>query len=237
MRSSRVFAPLLGLVLSFASAMPAWAIPQPKLPPEATDKPSVVVRVRPVAELLKDARAVAKLVDQEAMFDAVEPGMGPILSAIDTTKPIGFYAQIKPDPVNSIGILMLPVKDAKKLIDVLGTLPVNVTEKDGLYTVNTPAGPFNVVFRIHGGYAYATVLNTPEAEGGHRQEQGLHSQSDLLDAKDDSLASVTFNLDAIPNRASRGSALGQDRRGPATRATAMDVREPELRARRSRRRS
>ncbi len=50
--------------------------PQPKLPPEATDKPSVVVRVRPVAELIKDARAVAKLVDQEAMFDAVEPGLG-----------------------------------------------------------------------------------------------------------------------------------------------------------------
>jgi hypothetical protein len=197
MRSSRVFAPALSLLLTIAAAVPAWALPQPKLPPEATDKPSVVVRVRPVAELLKDARAVAKLVDQEAMFDAFEPGLGPVLSAMDTSKPIGFYAQIKADLPSSIGILMLPVKDSKKLLDVLGTVPVNVNEKDGLYTVNTP-GPFNVLFRFHGDYVYATVHNTPAAEAALAKNK-VYTPGQLFDAKDDSLATVTFNVDALPN--------------------------------------
>src|SRR5437870_2454730 len=117
-RSTRWLSAVLGLALFAVPAVPALALPQPKLPPEATDKPSVVVRVRPIAELLKDVRAVAKLVDQEGQVDNLEPGLKPVLDVLDVTKPIGFYAQIKPEGVNSIGILMLPVKGEKELAGV-----------------------------------------------------------------------------------------------------------------------
>ncbi|HEX3314354.1 MAG TPA: hypothetical protein VHR72_05645 [Gemmataceae bacterium] len=189
-------AAVLGLVLFALPAVPAWALPQPKLPPEATDKPSVVVRVRAVGELLKDARAVAKLVDQEAMFDNVEPALGQVLGAIDTTKPIGFYALIKAEPVNSIGVLMVPVKNAKDLLDVIGTV-ANPTEKDGLYTVNAGI-PFSILFRFHGGYAYATVRNSKDAEAALDKNK-IYAPSRIFEAKDASLVSATFNLDAIPN--------------------------------------
>jgi hypothetical protein len=188
-------AAVLGLVLFALPAVPAWALPQPKLPPEATDKPSVVVRVRAVGELLKDARAVAKLVDQEAMFDNIEPALAPILGAIDTTKPIGFYAVIKPEPVNSIGILMVPVKSAKDLLAVIGTV-ANPTEQDGLYTVNAGI-PFDILFRFHGDYAYATVRNSKDAVSALDKNK-IYAPGRIFEAKDASLASATFNLDAIP---------------------------------------
>ena len=190
-------AAVLGLVLFAVPAVPAWALPQPKLPPEATNKPSVVVRVRAVGELLKDARAVAKMIDQEAMFDSIEPTLAPILGAIDTTKPIGFYAVIKPEPVNSIGVLMVPVKEPKALLDVIGNFGVNVTEQDGLYSVNAGV-PFNVLFRFENGYAYATVRNSKDAEAALDKNK-IYAPGQIFQAKDDSLASVTFNLDAIPN--------------------------------------
>jgi hypothetical protein len=201
MRSSRPLTAVLGLVFFALSAVPAWALPQPKLPPEATDKPSVVVRVRPVDELLKDSLAVAKLVDQEATFESANTFLGPILGAIDTSKPIGFYAQIRPEPTNSVGILMIPVKNEKDLVDLIGKLGGNfgitVNEEKGLYTVAVP-GPFPVLFRFHGGYAYATVANTDEAEKAIAKNK-IYAPAQLFAAKDDSLVSVTFNLDAIPN--------------------------------------
>jgi hypothetical protein len=197
--SRRLLAPSLAVLGFVLLAMPAnlvRALPQPKLPPEATDKPSVVVRIRPVGELIKDARTVAKLIDQEAMFDNIEPALTPILGAIDTTRPIGFYAQIKAEPVNSIGVLMVPVKSAKDLLAVIGTV-ANPTEQNGLYTVNAGA-PFDVLFRFHGDYVYATVRNTPDAEAALDKNK-IYAPARIFDAKDESLASVTFNLDAIPN--------------------------------------
>ena len=184
----------LVLVFFALPAVPAWALPQPTLPPEATDKPSAIVRIRPVGELLKDARTVAKLIDQD--FDGIEPALTPILGAIDTTKPIGFYAQIKAEPVNSIGVLMVPVKDSKTLLNVIGNF-VNVTEQDGLYSLNAGA-PFSVLFRFHGDYAYATVRNTPDAEAALDKNK-IYPPERIFLAKDDSLVSATINLDAIPN--------------------------------------
>src|SRR4051794_7287401 len=187
---------LLGLVLA---ATPAWALPKPNLPPEATDKPSAIVRVRPIQELLKDAGYFAKLVGQEEIFGAIEPGLAPVLEAIDGSKPVGFYARIRPAGIDSQGVLLLPVKSEKALLGVLSQFGINPTQgQDGLYSVNAPGVPFLIIFRVSNGYGYATVKNTPDAETS-LQTKNLSSPEALFSADDKSVFSVTLNADAIPN--------------------------------------
>ena len=72
---------LSGAMALMLTASWTWALPVPVLPPEATDKPSVVIRVKAMEELLKDAAYIAKLVGQEDIFNAVEPGLAPVLEA------------------------------------------------------------------------------------------------------------------------------------------------------------
>jgi hypothetical protein len=92
---------------------------------------------------------------------------------------------------------MIPVKEPKALLDVVGGFGANVNEQDGLYSVNAGV-PFNVLFRFENGYAYATIRNSQDAEKALAKNK-LYAPERLFQAKDDSLASVTFNLDAIPN--------------------------------------
>jgi hypothetical protein len=197
---------LLGLLVL---TEPAAALPQPKLPPEATDKPAVIVHVRPINDLLEDAGYIAKMIGQGDIFDAVKPGLGPALEAIDGSKPIGFYARISPELVDSVGILMLPIKSQKDLLANLNQVGVNPTEQDGLYTVNVPAFPFSVLFRFHKDYAYATVRNSPKAEAD-MQKNKLYSPEMIFAGKDDSLISVTVNLDAIPTKLKQKGLDGLD---------------------------
>lgn len=187
---------LLGVALV---ATPAWALPQPKLPPEATDKPSVVVRVRPIGELLKDAAYVAKMVGQEDVYNAVEPGLQPFLGPFDMTKPAGFYARVGPEGIDSQGVLMLPVKDQKDFLGVLAQLGQNPTEDaDGLFTLNVVGAPFPVHFRFANGYVYGTAKTTPDGEK-ILDKNKLFTPAALFAQGDESLVSVTLNVDAIPN--------------------------------------
>lgn len=201
MRSTKLWlTSILGLAFSLAlSIVPAWALPIPKLPPEATDKPSVAVRIRPIAELIKDARYIAKLVDQGEVFDAVEPGVAPFLEAFDQKKPIGFYGKISPKGTDSYGIVMVPVKNLKDFIGMLNTVGVNPAEGEGgLYTVNAPGFPFPILFRHVNGYLYGTMRNSAEAEAALAVNKLLAPQA-VFKGDDDSIASVTFNVDAVPN--------------------------------------
>lgn len=187
---------VLGLLMA---AAPAWALPIPKLPPEAKDKPGVVVRVKPLGDLIKDVGYIAKLVNQEEVFNAFEPGVQPVLDALDSTKPLGFYAKIRPAGIDSQGVLMLPVKTEKDFLGILATLGQNPTEgKDGLYTLNVAGAPFQIMFRFVGGYVYATVKNTPDAEANFEKNK-LFTPDALFAGDDKSIVSVTVNVDAIPN--------------------------------------
>src|SRR5262249_17408527 len=84
------------------------------------------------------------------------------------------------------------------LFGVLASVGVIPVENDGLYTVNVPNAPFKVAFRFQGGYAYATVLNTPDAEKALAKNK-IYAPQQLFTANDASLVSMTWNLDAIPN--------------------------------------
>ncbi len=205
MRSLKLWLPaLLGMLASWSNAS---ALPVPKLPPEATDKPSIVVRVRPVGELMKDIAYIAKMVGQDEVLEAVKPAIDPALECIDGQKPIGFYAKIGPNGVDSHGVLLIPVKNQQDTIALMNTLlgqsGAKVIEgKDGLYAVNFPGAPFGVVFRFANGYMCATVKNTPDAEAGLAPAK-LYAPEALFKQGDDSLVSVTFNVDAMPNELKR----------------------------------
>lgn len=197
MRFVKMLVPtLVALATTFA---PASALPVPKLPAEVTNKPSIIVRVRPVDELIKDAAYFAKMVGQGEVFDAVKPAMDPFLDAIDGTKPIGFYAKVGPNGIDSHGVLLVPVKNIKDFVATLNLVNVNAAEGEGgLYTVNAPGSPFPVIFRHVNGYVYATVKNTPDAEAGLAANK-VYTPDYLFKKGDDSVLSVTFNVDAIPN--------------------------------------
>lgn len=195
----------VGLFVSLSSAS---ALPVPKLPPEATGKPSIVVRVRPLGELIKDAAYIAKMVGQEEVFEAVKPGIEPVIDSLDPKKPVGFYAKIGPNGIDSHGVLMVPIKNQKDFLATLALLNINPMEgQGGLYTVNAPGAPFPILFRFANGYVYATVKNTDEAEAGLAPAK-LYAPDAIFKQGDDSVISVTFNVDAIPNELKRKALSG-----------------------------
>ena len=201
MRFMKLWAPaIVGVFVSLSSAS---ALPVPKLPPEATDKPSIAVRVRPIGELLKDAAYIAKMVGQEEVFEGMKPGIDPMIECLDLRKAVGFYAKIGPMGVDSHGVLMLPVKNQKDFLATLALLNVVATEgQGGLFTMTPPGSPFPVLFRFANGYVYATVRNTPEAEAGIALGK-LYAPEAIFKQGDASLFSVTFNVDALPNELKR----------------------------------
>ncbi len=201
MRLMKLWLPaLVGMFVALASAS---ALPVPKLPPQATDKPTLVVRVRPVGELLKDIGYVAKLVGQDEVVGALEPAIQPVIDILDLEKPVGFYAKVGPAGVDSHGVLLIPVKNQKDFLAMLNQFGINPTEGEGgLFSVNVPGAPFGVIFRFNNGYVYATVKNTPDAEAGLSANK-IYAPEALFKQGDDSLVSVTFNVDAMPNELKR----------------------------------
>jgi len=189
---------LAALFVLLAMLAPASALPVPKLPPEVTNKPSVVIRVRPLVELMKDVNYVAKMLGQDGVLGAVEPIIQPVLDAMDATKPIGFYGIIGPKGIDSKGVLLLPVKNQESILNLLKTFGQNPVEGEGgLYTVNAPGVP-QVLFRYTNGYLYSTVKHVPDADAILAPNK-LYAPEALFKQGDDSLFSVTLNVDAVPN--------------------------------------
>jgi len=186
------------LVVLIAPLASAFALPVPKLPPEVTNKPSVVVRVRPLGELMKDVNYVAKLLGQDGLLGAVEPVIQPIIDAMDATKPIGFYANVGPKGIDSKGVLLLPVKNQNDILNLLKTFGQNPVEgAGGIYSVNPPGAP-QVLFRHANGYLYTTVMHVPDADTILAVNK-LYAPEALFKQGDDSLFSLTFNVDTVPN--------------------------------------
>jgi hypothetical protein len=197
MRLIKLWLPaFLGLFVALA---PASALPVPKLPPEVTNKPGVVIRVRPVDDLLKDIAYIAKMIGQDGLVDAIQPFAQPVIDVIDGTKPIGFYAKIGPNGLDSNGVLLVPVKNQNDVLNLLQTFGRKAVEgSGGLYTVETAAGVPTAAFRFANGYLYATVKNTPDAETLLSLNK-IYPPETLFPQGDNGLFSITFNVDAMPN--------------------------------------
>src|SRR5262249_59104821 len=120
---------------------------------EAPARPAVIVRFSSLDRLTADARYLAKLADREELFRQVEALLKARtgekgLEGLDPKKPIGFYAQVGPNGIDSTGALLVPVVDEKALLGQLENLDLKAQkDKDGVYSVTLEQLPFPVLFR------------------------------------------------------------------------------------------
>ncbi|MFO0849122.1 MAG: hypothetical protein U0871_11305 [Gemmataceae bacterium] len=131
----------------------------------APPQPVVELRVRSVNDLLAKAEYLGEIVNQaepakqmagfvKAMTDEKKG-----IEGIDPAKPIGLYAGLNPDVVSSPVVLLVPVADEKAVVGLLSGR-LNLEPKkgdDGIYSLDIPAVPLPLFFRIADGYAHVTV--------------------------------------------------------------------------------
>jgi len=194
MRSRNVGLFLLGVLVLSPLAAQAQA-------PEASFKPTVLLRLRAIEELAGDLRHLATKVGQEEVAKQVEALLksrtGPKgLEGIDPKKPLGLYGTVHKELNKSEGVLLLPIADEKTFLDFLDNLDLKPAKsKDGLYTVEVPKVPFPVLFRFSRGYLYGTLKVTatttlPAADQLPAPATVLASGAGAL--------SLTVNIDQIP---------------------------------------
>src|SRR5260370_33061151 len=89
--------------------------------------PTIIVRVDSINNLLEDVKYLGELAGQK---DKVDEGLKFVKSnvedqkidkAIDFTRPLGMYGTLNPDnPLESNGVVLVPVVEEKGLLDLLG---------------------------------------------------------------------------------------------------------------------
>jgi hypothetical protein len=165
--------------------------------PVAPKKPTLVVRISSFDSVLANLKYVAKLVGQENQLAQVEgllksPIGKKVLTAIDSTRPIGVYGYLEAGLVDSSGAILLPVGDEAAFTETLKSFQLNPEkESDDVYKLEHPLVPFPVYYKFANKYAYVTV-----------REKEILANDKLLDPAKilagDSTLSAVINLDEIP---------------------------------------
>ena len=167
----------------------------------APPAPAVEVRLRGVTELLDRFEYLAKLVDQEdagsqlvqTVQGFADPKTG--LEGIDPGRPVGLYATVAPNPLESRVVLLLPIADETSFLGLLtGKLSLDPKKgDDGVYQVQVPGVPLPVYFRFAQKSCYVTV-GLPAALDA---DQLLTPASFFADP-DGSVLSARVRLDRMP---------------------------------------
>jgi hypothetical protein len=171
---------------------------------EGPVQPSLVIRFNSLEQLLADARYLAKLADREELVKQVESLLKARagekgLDGFDPKKPIGFYANIGPNGIDSTGALLVPVADEKALLGLLEKLAIKVEKgKEGVYSVFPEQSPFPVLFRFARGYAFVT-LGIPGNEKVLLKDSNL-DPAIVFPKGPDGAASLTLHIDRIPTK-------------------------------------
>lgn len=165
----------------------------------AKEQPTVEVRLRSVNDLIEKAEYVTGLAGKEEVIKQVREVLkalsadGKGIEGIDPKRPFGLTATLTGDVVNSPLIIMIPIADQDRFLNLLkerAQLPVE-KEKDGLFKAQVPVIN-DIYLRFTNDYAYIgrsvkeldpKVIPTPKA----------------FFAKDDgSVGSVIVRFDSIP---------------------------------------
>jgi hypothetical protein len=170
----------------------------------APPKPTAVLQLKPIDEWLGDLKYVAtkygpfaeklpgdagaakppadKLDVDKKLEDELAKVLGPDWrKAIDTTRPLGGYAIIKDKIEEGTFVGMLPVKDVKALLKMLGNFGVMPDEKDGLFSIQLANKEMTTIYaRVGNGYVYVGSSGESVAEGN------LVKPEDLFGAKETS---------------------------------------------------
>jgi hypothetical protein len=157
-------------------------------------KPTVIIRVSSLDDVLADFHYLAALVGETERFEQARKTVISALGekALDTTRPIGIYGFVLSGGIDSQAVVLLPVADEKAVLDTIkgfGLTPEK--QKDGAYKLELPVSPFPVFFTFANKYAYVTV----------RDEEVLKKDR-LLDPATvlagGGAVSLVVNLDEIP---------------------------------------
>jgi hypothetical protein len=191
-------------VMALCGLLSAGATTRADEAPEAAKprggKPTVVVRVASLDDLISTFRYLAKLAGREEQAKQLEGILqartGPKgLEGVDTKKPWGFYGILDANLPASEGVLMVPVADRKAVLDQLDRLNVKAEKgKDDLYTVTAEGVPFPIYLRFANGYAYATARNRGALAKGRLRAPGM-----VFPAGEKAMAALELNIDEIPN--------------------------------------
>lgn len=150
--------------LIFLAALPAPAR-------AADDKaPALVVRVQSIDDLFTNFRYLAAVVGQEEQAKQFE-GLIKLmtgkngLGGFDTKKPLGFYAHIGPNGIDSSAVVVAPVASQKDILDLLQRFNLKVEEgQGGLFTLSVDQIPVPLFFRFANGHVYVTAQDKSAIE-------------------------------------------------------------------------
>lgn len=165
----------------------------------AESEPTVVVQLKSIDGLISDVKFIAtqagKADEAEQLEQLLKAFTGEKgLEGIDTKKPMGAYVKLGPNVVDSEAVVLVPVKDSKKFLVLIGMIPgVNPEKgKDDVYTVEMDNLPVPIFFRFANDYVYVT--------GRDKDVLDLKSipKPASVFAKESATGSITFNVDSLP---------------------------------------
>jgi hypothetical protein len=171
---------------------------------QAADKaaePGLVIKIKSIDGFLTDGKYLAKVIGHPEAIEQAEAFLKNQagekgFKAFDRTKPIGLYGTVGAAQfgLDSTFVAMLPVKSEEAVLALLEDKGLKAEKgDDGVYTVTLPNLPAPGYFRFANHYAYVTGLNKNALD-----KENLLAPSDILSADENSLVSMTFRIDRVP---------------------------------------
>jgi hypothetical protein len=168
--------------------------------PAKGNEPTVEIRLRSINDLLDKGEYVAGLLGKEDVVVQVRELVkqlsadGKGVEGIDPKRPFGVYASLTPDIVGSQVVVMIPIADQERFLQMLKDRASVEPKKqdDGTLKVELPLIN-EAYFRFANGYLYAA--HDPK----HLEPRGLITPKAFFANDDGSVASLLVRIDRIPN--------------------------------------
>lgn len=186
------------VAVAAAVIAPDRAVAQPK-----GAEPTIEVRVRSINDLLDKAEYVGELTNKDEVKDAIvqvrelvkqlsADGKG--VEGVDPKRPFGVYATLTKDVADSPLVVMIPIADKDRFLQMLKErLSVEPEKADGgALKVNLPLVN-EAYFRFENGYLY--VARDPK----HVDPKSLVNPKAFFATDDGSVASLLVRIDTIPD--------------------------------------
>lgn len=184
---------LLSLSLGFIA-------PAKAAPPE----PALTVRVASVNHIVDHFEYFGSLFDQKDIAQMMasfvkeleDPKKG--IEGIDPNRPIGLYGVVTPDIADSYPMLVIPIADEERFIDLLsGKLSLDPRKgNDGTYFLEVPDLPVPVLFRFANKSAYATLAITDTTINADK----LLPPEKLFGNKTDAVVAADLDFKKVPDQ-------------------------------------
>lgn len=162
-------------------------------------EPTVEIRVRSINDLVERAEYIGGLVGKDnevKQFREVIKALsadGKGIEGVDPTKPIGAYVTLAKEVETSPFVVMVPVADEKRFLQMLKERANIEPEKndDGTYKAAVPQVN-EVHFRFANGYVYATQ------KAKDLEVKGLVAPKTFFATDEKAVASAVFRIDRVP---------------------------------------